>query len=399
MAAASATPWVAASGAAARTRNAGVISVRDATILKAELMTWSGRAARTYPPRQDCIILATVRRSDSATAAAGCARRVPAPFPDAHSNMPAINVSASQKARILAEALPFIRGYHAKTLIIRFGGGAMADAGAEGGFARDVALLRLVGMNPIVVHGGGWRIDELLQQMGMRDPQASRHPGDGRGDDERRGDGAGRDQPGAGRADQPAWRQGGGDRRAGRALHSRAADGAAGRRAARARPDLGLVGDVERIDPDIVNLLLSRGFVPVIMPIGVDADGTAYHINSDIVAGQLARTLHAEKLILMTNVPGVFGRDGKLAYVLTASEAEGLLNDGTVQGGMRPRLMAALAAVREGVRSVHIIDGGVPERAAARSADQFRRGHCGALRRGPHFLADSRSYFAGTPQE
>jgi acetylglutamate kinase len=158
--------------------------------------------------------------------------------------------------------------------------------------------------------------------------------------------------------------------------------------------DLGLVGDVLQIDPDIIHLLLSREFIPVIMPIGVDKDGTAYHINSDLVGGQLARTLHAEKLILMTNVPGVLERDGRLAYVLTASEAEGLLRDGTVQGGMRPRLNAALQAVREGVRSVHIIDGSVPSALLLEVLTDSGVGTAVRSDSGPHFLEDSRSYFA-----
>jgi acetylglutamate kinase len=159
------------------------------------------------------------------------------------------------------------------------------------------------------------------------------------------------------------------------------------------------VGDVERIDPDVVHLLVSRGFIPVIMPIGVGADGTAYHINSDIVAGQLARTLHAEKLILMTNVPGVFDRDGKLAFVLTASDADALLRDGAVAEDMQPRLIAALAAVREGVRSVHIIDGGVPNALLLEVLTNSGVGTALRSDAGPHFLADSRSYFASAVDE
>ena len=190
-----------------------------------------------------------------------------------------------------------------------------------------------------------------------------------------------------------------GHQRPGRALHPRAQDGARARTGRRRAPDLGLVGAVDEIDPDIVHLLLSRGFIPVIMPIGVGADGTAYHINSDLAAGRLARTLAAEKLILMTNVPGVFDRDGKLVYVLTASEAEGLLRDGTVQGGMRPRVMAALAAVREGVRSVHIIDGGVESALLLEVLTNSGVGTALRSDEGPDFLADSRSYFAGTAQE
>jgi acetylglutamate kinase len=130
------------------------------------------------------------------------------------------------------------------------------------------------------------------------------------------------------------------------------------------------------------------------MPIGVGDDGTAYHINSDIVAGQLARTMHAEKLVMMTNVAGVQGRDGKLAYVLTATDAEGLLADGTVQGGMQPRLTAALQAVREGVGSVHIIDGGVPSALLLEVLTADGVGTAVRSDAGPHFLADSRSYFA-----
>jgi len=304
------------------------------------------------------------------------------------------SISASQKARILAEALPFIRGYHAKTLIVRFGGGAMADPVLKDQFARDVALLRLVGMNPVVVHGGGWRIDELLQQMDM---PLRRYRGI-RVTDEATlnvvemvlGE---INQELVGLINRHGSKAVGIDGQDGRFIHGRrmvlppSLDESEG-------SDLGLVGDVERIDPDIIDLLLSRGFVPVIMPIGVDADGTAYHINSDIVAGQLARTLRAEKLILMTNVTGVYGRDGKLAYVLTASEAESLLNDGTVQGGMRPRLMAALAAVREGVRSVHIIDGGVQSALLLEVLTNSGVGTAVRSDAGPHFLEDSRSYFA-----
>ena len=348
------------------------------------------------------------RRRCCAALSPGCALHYPAgrsgglrpptslpdnPSPSLPLSIPSI--SSKQKARILAEALPFIRSYHAKTLIVRFGGAAMTDAALKDGFARDVALLRLVGMNPIVVHGGGWRIDELLEQMGI---ERRRHRG------MRVTDAATMNvvEMVLGEANQELV--GLINRHGAKAVGISGQDG----RFIRARPmplppepgetqapDLGFVGDVERIDPDIVDLLLSRGFIPVIMPIGVGADGTPYHINSDLAAGQIARTLHAEKLILMTNVPGVFGRDGKLAYVLTATEAEALLRDGTVQGGMRPRVSAALAAVREGVRSVHIIDGSV---ASALLLEVLTNSGVGTALRsdaGPHFLADSRSYFEG----
>jgi acetylglutamate kinase len=313
--------------------------------------------------------------------------------------MASFPITPPQKARILAEALPFIRAFHASTLIIRFGGGAMADPVLREGFARDVALLRLVGMNPIIVHGGGWRIDELLQTMGI----PIRRQAGMRVTDEATlnviemvlGE---INQELVGLINRFGAKAVGLSGQDGRFIHARrmalAPDGGSG-----AMPDLGLVGEVESIDPDVIHLLVSRGFIPVIMPIGVGADGTAYHINSDSFAGQLARTLHAEKLILMTNVPGIHDGDGKLLFVLTASEADALLQDGVVPAEMQPRVIAALAAVREGVRSVHIIDGGV---GSALLLEVLTNSGIGTAMRsdaGPHFLADSRSYFAGAVDE
>jgi acetylglutamate kinase len=305
-------------------------------------------------------------------------------------------LSSTQKARILAEALPFIRGYHGKTLIIRFGGEAMTDPALKAGFARDVALLRLVGMNPIVVHGGGWRIDELLRQMGV---EVRKHRGIRITDEATMnvvemvlGE---INQELVGLINRHGAKAVGINGQDGRFIHARrlalpAGDGA---------PDFGHVGDVESIDPDIVRLLLSRGFVPVIMPIGVGADGTAYHINSDTMAGKLARTLHAETLILMTNDPGIVDRSGRLAYILTASEVAGLLADGTVGGEMQSRVAAALAAVREGVRSVHIIDGGVPSALLLEVLTNSGVGTAVRSDEGPHFLDDSRLYLEASPAE
>ena len=299
-------------------------------------------------------------------------------------------MSPAQKAHILAEALPYIRAYHGKTLVIRFGGHAMADAALKAQFARDVALLRLVGMKPIVVHGGGWRIDELMRQMGI---ETRRHRGM-RVTDERTltlvemalGE---LNQELAGLINKHGGRAVGLDGQDGRFIHARrmTTEGDAA-----AEAELGFVGDVESIDAGLIELLLSRNFIPVIMPIGVGADGTAYHINSDLLASRLARTLRAEKLILMTNVAGVQGRDGKLAYIMAASEAEALLRDGVVHGGMRPRVMAALQAVREGVRSVHIIDGGVASALLLEVLTAEGVGTAVRSDEGPHFLEDSRAY-------
>ena len=309
------------------------------------------------------------------------------------------SVTSAQKARILAEALPFIRAFHASTLIIRFGGGAMADPALRDGFARDVALLRLVGMNPIIVHGGGWRIDDLLRTMGLE----NRTQSGVRVTDEATlnvvemvlGE---INQELVGLVTKYGAKAVGLSGQDGRFIHARKlvlppAEGEA------AAPDVGLVGEVETIDPDVIHLLMSRGFIPVIMPIGVGADGTAYHINSDTMAGKLARTLHAEKLILMTNVPGIHDRDGRLAFVLTATEAAAMLREGIVSPELRPRVEAALSAVREGVRSVHIIDGGVPSALLLEVLTNSGIGTAVRSDSGPHFLDDSRSYFASAGDE
>jgi acetylglutamate kinase len=289
-------------------------------------------------------------------------------------------MAANPKARVLAEALPYIRAYHGKMLVIRFGGHAMADAALKAGFARDVALLHSVGMKPIVVHGGGWRIDELMRQMGM---ESRRHRGL-RVTDEL-------NQELTGLINTHGGRAVGLNGQDGRFIHARPMALPPGERADEA-PDLGFVGDIESIDTDLIDLLLSRNFIPVIMPIGVGTDGAAYHINSDLLAGRLARTLEAEKLILMTNVPGVRYRSGSLAYILTASDAEALLREGVVEGGMRPRVTAALRAVREGVRSVHIIDGGVPSALLLEVLTAEGVGTAVRSDQGPHFLEDSRGY-------
>jgi len=299
-------------------------------------------------------------------------------------------MTPNQKARILAEALPYIRAFHGKTLVIRFGGHAMADPVLKAGFARDVALLRLVGMKPIVVHGGGWSIDELMRQMGV----PSRRYRGLRITDERTLTIV---EMALGKLNQELTSLI--NRHGGRAVGLDGQDG----RFIRARPmvvpadepdapDLGFVGDVESIDTALIELLLSRQFIPVVMPIGVAADGTTYNINSDLLAGRLARALEAEKLILMTNVAGVHDRDGKLAHILTASDAEAMLHDNVIRDGMVPRVIAALRAVREGVRSVHIIDGGVGSALLLEVLTAEGVGTALRTDAGPHFFEDSRAY-------
>jgi acetylglutamate kinase len=295
-------------------------------------------------------------------------------------------IAPATTARILAEAMPYLRAYHGKTFVVRFGGRAMADPALMRAFARDVALLRLAGMRPIVVHGGGWRIDALLRQVGV---EPRRHRGRRVTDaqtlnlvemvlDEL-------NQELTGLINQHG----------GRAVGINGQDG----RFIRAQPiagddavDLGFVGDIAGIDIELVHLLLSREFVPVILPIGVGEDGAAYHIDSDVLAGRLARALQAEKLVLMTNVAGITDRSGNLAYIVTASEAEALLGDGAIDERLAPRARAAIDAVREGVRSVHIIDGGVPSALLLEVLTADGVGTAVRSDAGPHFFEDSRAY-------
>jgi acetylglutamate kinase len=289
-------------------------------------------------------------------------------------------------ARVLAEAMPYLREYHGQVLVVRFGGRAMADPALMTAFARDVALLRLSGMKLIVVHGGGWRVDALMRQVGL----APRREGGYRVTDaealnviEMALDELNQELTGLV------------NRHGGRAVGINGQDGRfirARRMSAPGGIDLGFVGDVAGIDIELVNLLRSREFVPVIMPIGVGDDGTAYHINSDLLAGRLARALRAEKLVLMTNAAGIAGRDGRLAYILRAAEAQALLDEHRVDAEMVPRVQAALDAVREGVRSVHIIDGGVPDALLLEVLTADGVGTAIRSDAGPHFLEDSRAY-------
>ncbi len=285
-------------------------------------------------------------------------------LPDARAFFPTVPmpndaVNTALKAQILAEALPYIQRFHDKTIIIKYGGNAMTEPTLKAGFARDVVMLKLVGMNPVIVHGGGPQIGDLLKKMGIESEfrQGMRVTDEKR--DERRRDGTGRVEPGDRRPHQPARRQGGRAHRAGRRVHPRPQDAAQVRNQAGEFVDIGLVGEIERIDPEIIQLLDSRDFIPVIAPIGVGTDGEAYNINADLVAGKLAETLKAEKLVLMTNTVGVLDKNGTLLTGLTASEIDALFADGTISGGMLPKIGSALDAVKNGVKSSHIIDGRV----------------------------------------
>jgi acetylglutamate kinase len=272
--------------------------------------------------------------------------------------MPLDAVSAAQKAQILAEALPYIRRFHDRTIVVKYGGNAMTEAKLKAGFARDVVMLKLVGMNPVIVHGGGPQIGDLLKTMGIE----SEFRQGMRVTDERvmnvvemvLGE---LNQEIVGLINQHGGKAVGLTGQDGAFIRARKMmlrDGASG-----ADLDIGYVGEIERIDPELIQLLDSRDFIPVIAPIGVGDAGEAYNINADLVAGKLAETLRAEKLVLMTNTTGVLDKHGTLLTGLTASEIDRLFEDGTIHGGMLPKIGSALDAVKNGVRSSHIIDGRV----------------------------------------
>jgi acetylglutamate kinase len=262
------------------------------------------------------------------------------------------------KAEILAEALPYIRQYHGKTIVIKYGGNAMVEERLKESFARDVILLKLVGMNPVVVHGGGPQIDEALKKIGK----------------------AGTFIQGMRVTDEETmevveWVLGGEVQQdivmlinhfGGQAVGLTGKDGGLIHARKMMVPsdtepgkkiDLGFVGEIEAINPAVVKALQDDAFIPVISPIGFSEEGQAYNINADLVAGKMAEILHAEKLVMMTNIPGVMDKDGKLLTDLTAREIDGLFADGTISGGMLPKISSALDAAKSGVNSVHIIDG------------------------------------------
>ena len=267
--------------------------------------------------------------------------------------------SPAVKAQILAEALPYIQRFHDKVIVVKYGGNAMTEPHLKAGFARDVVMLKLVGMNPVVVHGGGPQIGDLLGRMGIE----SEFRQGMRVTDERVMNVV---EMVLGELNQEIV--GLINQQGGRAVGLTGQDGAFIRarkmllrseQDAGAAVDIGLVGEIEAIDPELIHLLDSRDFIPVVAPIGVGAEGEAYNINADLVAGKLAETLKAEKLVLMTNTAGVLDRHGNLLTGLSAGEIDRLFADGTIHGGMLPKIGSALDAVKNGVQSSHIIDGRV----------------------------------------
>ncbi|MDB5820975.1 MAG: argB [Rhizobacter sp.] len=271
------------------------------------------------------------------------------------------HISPRDKAEILAQALPYIRKFHGKTIVIKYGGNAMTDPALQQDFAEDVVLLKLVGMNPVVVHGGGPQIDEALAKIGKKGTfiQGMRVT-----DEETmevvewvlagqvQQDIVGLINVAGGKAVGLTGRDGGLMRARKLKLFDKMDPSK--------EYDVGQVGEIESIDPAVVKALQDDQFIPVISPLGYGADNENYNINADVVAGKLAEVLKAEKLMMLTNIPGVLDKSGKLLTDLTAREIDDLFADGTISGGMLPKISSALDAARSGVNAVHIIDGRVP---------------------------------------
>jgi len=269
-------------------------------------------------------------------------------------------ISPAQEAAILAEALPYIKRFHGKTIVVKFGGNAMIDEKLKQCFARDVVLLKLVGMNVVVVHGGGPQIENLLTRVGKKGEfiQGMRVT-----DAETMeivemvlGGQVNKDvvnliNQAGGKAVGLTGKDAGMIRAKKLMLHSR--DNYAD------LIDIGMVGDITSIDPALISHLQAGTFIPVIAPIGVGENGETYNINADVVAGKIAEILKAEKLALLTNTPGVLDKDGKVITDVTPTQINAMVEDGTLHGGMLPKISSALEAAQSGVKSVHIIDGRV----------------------------------------
>ena len=266
-------------------------------------------------------------------------------------------------AEVLTTALPYIQRFVDKLIVVKYGGNAMTDPALESSFARDIVLLKTVGMHPVVVHGGGPQVDNLLKELGRQSDRID-----------------GMRVTDKSTMDIVEMVLGGSvnksivsliNKHGGRAIgltgkdanlilakklmmEKIGADGIA------VPVDLGFVGDVVSVNKDVINMLIASNFIPVIAPLGVDEEGNTYNINADLVAGKVAEFLQAEKLMLLTNIKGVLGRDGEVVTGLTPKTVDGLIEDGIISGGMIPKIQCALDAVRSGVKSAVIVDGRVP---------------------------------------
>jgi len=270
---------------------------------------------------------------------------------------------AKTTAEVLTTALPYIQRFVDKLIVVKYGGNAMTDPELESSFARDIVLLKTVGLHPVVVHGGGPQVDTLLKELGRKSERID-----------------GMRVTDKSTMDIVEMVLGGGVNKSIVSLinkHGGRAIGLTGKDANLIKAkkmlmqktddkgvetpvDLGYVGDVVSVNKDVINMLISSNFIPVIAPLGVDDNGDTYNINADLVAGKVAEFLQAEKLMLLTNIKGVLGRDGKVVTGLTPKKVDAMIDDGTISGGMIPKIQCALDAVRSGVKSAVIVDGRVP---------------------------------------
>ena len=270
---------------------------------------------------------------------------------------------AKNTAEVLTTALPYIQRFVDKLIVVKYGGNAMTDPELESSFARDIVLLKTVGMHPVVVHGGGPQVDNLLKELGRQSDRID-----------------GMRVTDKSTMDIVEMVLGGSVNKSIVSLinkHGGRAIGLTGKDANLIQAkklmmekigddgiavpiDLGFVGDVVSVNKDVINMLIASDFIPVIAPLGVDKEGNTYNINADLVAGKVAEFLQAEKLMLLTNIKGVLGRDGEVVTGLTPKKVDALIEDGTISGGMIPKIQCALDAVRSGVKSAVIVDGRVP---------------------------------------
>ena len=271
------------------------------------------------------------------------------------------HITPRDQAEILAQALPYIRRFHGKTLVIKYGGNAMTDPALQADFAEDVVLLKLVGMNPIVVHGGGPQIDDALAKMGKKGTfiQGMRVTDKETMDvvewvlaGEVQQDIVGLINAAGGKAVGLTGRDGG----LIRARQMKMPD----KNDPNVQLDIGQVGEITAIDPSVVKALQDDQFIPVISPIGFGETNESYNITADLVAAKLATVLKAEKLVILTNIKGVLNKAGELITELTPRQIDELIADGTISGGMLPKLAGAIDAAKSGVNAVHVVDGRVP---------------------------------------
>jgi acetylglutamate kinase len=270
---------------------------------------------------------------------------------------------AQNIASVLAEALPYIQRFAGKTIVVKYGGNAMTEESLKNGFARDIVLMKLVGMNPVVVHGGGPQIGNLLERVGKESEfiQGMRVTDSETMDIVEMVLGGMVNKEIVNLIHQHKGNAVGLTGKDGNLIQARKLEMTTFNESLNAPEliDLGHVGEVVRINTKVLDMLIQDDFIPVIAPVGVDYEGHSYNINADLVAGKVAEALQAEKLMLLTNTPGLLDKQGELLTGLNASTVDALIQDGTIYGGMLPKIQCALDAVQSGVKSAHIIDGRV----------------------------------------